>query len=250
MELNPYQPTDRSDLDGVQASQPIPLLRAIGFAALSAIGFVFAAEILLLGQPVVRFCIAGLPCERGWKEAVHALSFIAALYPLIFSVCLAFGIFRVPRWWANGLAAIAFGLAAWLIWSTSQGRFPSGIESISSAPAGRYVSATLHGLSHVLLIPIGVYAGECLRRRKLPRLRVIDCAVLGAISAIWIFAVFETKTSFQHALLRWLTFLTLLIFAARIVWKKNEHSGEESTATQRSHHSVEMAEPNTLPDSS
>ena len=228
MDLEPYKPPVYFEHESDESSRNVicvPLRKltfvaTICFTALFYVGFLGATHLLALARPFRHRLIAGLSCTRGWREAVHEISCIASLYPHFLAVCVVLGFLRVPRTWLGGTAAIAFGFTAYLVWTASMGSLPGGIESVTHPPgAMRVVAATLHGLSHVFLIPIGFRIGEHLRQRTRPRIRRGDCVVIALLLVIWAFASIETNTPFQHTSIRWLTFATLIFFAGRSTLK-------------------------------
>lgn len=214
MNLNPYNPP--IDLQREWGSSHRVTVKSLGFIALFFGGFFGATYLLAVAAELSGLPIRGLPCTRGWREAVHAISHIASLYPLFVAVGIFLGWLRVPAAWSHGGAAIALGFTVHLIWVTSLGAFPTAIESITPPPGlQRFVSVAVHGLSHVFLVWIGFRIGEHLRRRSCPRLRPSDYGIIATLLLIWMFAIIETKTSFQHAWIRWLSFATLMILAGR-----------------------------------
>ncbi|MEL6109107.1 MAG: hypothetical protein AAFU85_24130 [Planctomycetota bacterium] len=224
VELEPYKPpvclehaldTANPSVIGV-ALRAITRPRIACFIGLLYVGFIATPQLLACARPVRGWLIAGLACQRGWREAVHELSCIASLYPVLMTVCVVLGLLRFPRTWLYGTAMIMIGFTANLVWAACLGALPGGIESVTRPPGPmRVLAASLHGLAHVCLIPIGFRIGHHLRGLSHPPIRRLDYIFVALLLTVWAFAIFEPKTSLQHAWIRAMTFATLLIYAVK-----------------------------------
>ena len=124
MKFEPYKPPVQFEHEthGTVGNVIGETMRAISFpaivcfTALLYVGFISTAKFLAIAGPFRGWLIAGLACQRGWREAVHEMSCIASLYPHVIVVCIVLGLLRVPRTWLFGAAAILLGFTANLIW--------------------------------------------------------------------------------------------------------------------------------------
>lgn len=221
MHSSPYEPPVELNQPTADSFQDSVFLTRILFVAGLALGFFAAPQLLTLAAFLSGLPIAGLPCTPGWREAVHAISYTACLYPLFLIVATFLVFIRVPRTWAFCTTAIPIGFTAYLIWMTSTGDFPTQISSITPRPGSKqFVIATVHGLSHVFLIPIGIHIGERIMKRKRPRFHSVDYLLVTVLLSAWTFATVHTQTTFQHDLIRWLSLATAFLLSLRTLERK------------------------------